>query len=151
MFYLETETIWKKRQATGSIHLISSFFFIISRSSYIIVQSSFTTFSPKIFRVTDMNINPRWKYNIIVISIQFLIQRISVVDILYVSNIWIFKSFCFLTVHAGYDTVVAGVTVAPPTLIFLLDNYENHVFIGIHWKSKEGWKKNKNRSQTFLK
>lgn len=38
---------------------------------------------------------------------QFLIRRISVLGILYVSNIHIFENHCFLSAHGG------GVTIAP--------------------------------------
>lgn len=63
-----------KRQTTGSIQLIL-------RPSYIIIQSSF---SPNIFRVTDLDIYSKWKLNITVICIQFLIRRLFLLDILYV-------------------------------------------------------------------
>ena len=32
---------------------------IVSRSGYIIVQPSFTSFSPKVFRLTDLDINSK--------------------------------------------------------------------------------------------
>ena len=34
-------------------------FLIVSMSSYIIIQSSFTIFSPKIFKLTDLEINSK--------------------------------------------------------------------------------------------
>ena len=47
-------------------------------------QSSFTSFSPKI---TELDINSKWKYNITVIWMQFLTRRIYVLGILNVSSI----------------------------------------------------------------
>ena len=49
--------------------LSSSFpaFLIASRSSYIITQSSFTSFSPKNFKLKDLDINSKGKNNITVI------------------------------------------------------------------------------------
>ena len=48
------------------------------------MQFSFVSYSPKIFRLVDLNINSKWKYNIRFIWIQFLIQGMSVLGILYV-------------------------------------------------------------------
>ena len=56
-------------------------FLIVLRASYIIMQSSF---SPKCFRFTDLDINSKWKYNTTVTWIQFLIRRISLLGILHV-------------------------------------------------------------------
>ena len=50
-------------------------------------QSSFTSFSPKIFKLTELDINSKWKYNITVIWMQFLTRRIYVLGILNVSSI----------------------------------------------------------------
>ena len=54
-YHLESRTklLINKRQATGSIKLISSL--IVSQSSYIFIQSSFISFSSKIFRLTDLD------------------------------------------------------------------------------------------------
>ena len=54
----QTSINTNKKPATGSIQLVSSFF-IVSRSSYIIIQSSFTSFSPKVFRLTYLDINSK--------------------------------------------------------------------------------------------
>ena len=75
-----------ERQATGSIQLISSLILFVSRSRYIIIQSSFTSFGPKTFRLRDSNTNWKWKYDITVMWIQFLIWRISLLGLLYVSE-----------------------------------------------------------------
>ena len=53
-------------------------FWIVSRPSYIITQSGF---SSKIFRLTDLDINSKWKYKITVIWIQLLIRKISLLGI----------------------------------------------------------------------
>ena len=45
-----------KPQAPSSSFLA---FLIVSRSSYIIIQLSFSSFSPKILRLTDLNINSK--------------------------------------------------------------------------------------------
>ena len=45
-----------KPQAPSSSFLA---FQIVSRSRYIVIQSSFTSFSPKIFRITDLEINSK--------------------------------------------------------------------------------------------
>ena len=51
------------------------------------MHSSFTIFSRKTFRLTDFDITSKGRYDITVIWIQFLIQTISVLGILYVFNI----------------------------------------------------------------
>ena len=53
-------------------------FWIVSRPSYIIIQSGF---SSKVFRLTDLDINSKWKYKITVIWIQLLIWKISLLGI----------------------------------------------------------------------
>ena len=67
-----------KPQVPSSSFLV---FLIVLRASYIIMQSSF---SPKCFRFTDLDINSKWKYNTTVTWIQFLIRRISLLGILHV-------------------------------------------------------------------
>ena len=58
-----TKTTRSKPQAPSSSFLA---FLILPRSRYIIMQSSFTSFSPKICRLTDLNTNCKWKYDITV-------------------------------------------------------------------------------------
>ena len=61
---LISSTIRGKPQAPYSSFLA---FLIASRSSYIIIQFSCISFSPKIFRLTDLDISFTLKYNITVI------------------------------------------------------------------------------------
>ena len=54
---------WGKPQAPSTSFLA---ILVVSRSSYIIIRLRFISFSPKMFRPTDLGINCKWKYNIIV-------------------------------------------------------------------------------------
>ena len=46
-----------KPQAISSSFLV---FLIPSKPNYVIIQSRFTSFSPNIFRLTDLDINSKW-------------------------------------------------------------------------------------------
>ena len=75
-----------KRQVAGSIQLIYNFLNCIKIKVYNYTVR-FTSFSPKIFRLTDLDANCNWKYDITVIWIQILIWKTSLLGILNVSKI----------------------------------------------------------------
>ena len=112
-----------KRQATGSIQLISSLLNCIKIKA-LNYASTFTSFNPKIFRLADLGTICKWKYDITVIWIQFLIRRISLLDILSL-KLKVLKIFVFLL----FMQVLRW--QQPP--IFSLDNSENYVFIDLKW------------------
>ena len=117
------------------------------------MQSSFNSFSRKTFRLTDLDNNYNWKYNITVIWMQFLARRTSVLSI-FMSLVFKFlKIFVLLLCIQGIRRNRCWGDNSTP--VVLLDNIENYLtFYPWHQegqKNKQKKKEHTHRSQRFLK